>query len=162
MNIKTSVSTNFDNSYDFFGHILRWEALNESVFFFFHSVHLNTKLVCSIEKLVQRKDKMSLWRIVHLISEGIVFLSHKLFPAHFKVFRSFCVNVFFYTVILLSICIPLLRGLNLMNLFFFWMLFSFLFALLCTLLINHYEITETKHINTLKLRRKKGEKETHR
>lgn len=103
-------------------------------------------------------DKMSLWRIVHLISKGIVFLSHKLFPAHFKVFQSFCVKVFFYTVILLSICIPLLRELNLMNLFFFWMLFSFLFALLCTLLINHYEITETKHINTLKSRRKKAKK----
>lgn len=131
MNIKTSVSTNFDNSYDFFGHILRWEALNESVFFFFHSVHLNTKLVCSIEKLVQRKDKMSLWRIVHLISEGIVFMSHKLFPAHFKVFQSFCVIVFFlrcYIVIHMHSIASRI----------FWIYFSFgccfHFCLLCSVL----------------------------
>lgn len=47
------------------------------------------------------------------------------------------------------------------SIFFFWMLFSFLFALLCTLLINHYEITETKHINTLKLRKNKKSKKKH-
>lgn len=84
------------------------------------------------------------------------FFSHKLFPAHFKVFQSFCVIL--YCVLLYCYPYAFHCFADLLNLFFFWMLFSFLFALLCTLLINHYEITETKHINILEIKKNKRRK----